>query len=145
MKPIIMCVAACLSLALWGCGGRAPNPVSQYQPGDEDRSCDGLKGEIAYNEGEIERLLPYEDATGKNVVLGVAGALVLVPWFFMDFKEGEAIEIKALRRRDQWLREVASNKDCVVPPSKFKFEDEPQEEDKEDKEDISMGLVVRYT
>ena len=45
----------------------------------------------------------------------------------MDFKEGEAIEIKALRRRNQWLREVASDKDCNVPPPTVVFEENPEE------------------
>lgn len=110
------------------CGGKAPNPVSQYQPGDEDRSCDGLKTEIASNEADIARLIPYEDATGKNVALGVAGAFFLVPWFFMDFKEGEATELQALRRRNQWLREVASNKDCNIPRSQFVSDEKPCDE-----------------
>jgi hypothetical protein len=102
---------------------------SSYQPGDERRSCEGLKVEIASNEAEIARLLPYEDATGKNVALGVAGAFLIVPWFFMDFKDGEAIEVKALRRRNDWLREIAAGKDCVVPAPTFKFEDKPKPEE----------------
>ncbi len=107
------------------CGGKAPNPVAQYQPGDEDRSCQGLKAEISNNEVEVARLLPYEDATGKNVVLGVTGVFLIVPWFFMDFKEGEATELQALRRRNQWLREVASNQDCKIPRTQFVFSEKP--------------------
>ncbi len=71
----------------------------------------------------MERLLPHKDATGKNVVLGVAGAFFLVPWFFMDFKEGEAIELRALQRRNEWLRETAADKSCAVPPPRIVFED----------------------
>ena len=114
-----------LIFALASCGGRTANPVASYQPGDEKRSCDGLRMEIADNEQDISKLIPFEDATGKNVALGVAGAFLIVPWFFMDFKDAEKIEIKALRRRNQWLREVASNKDCSIPPSKYRFEDRP--------------------
>lgn len=125
-----MCVIFSLLLVA-GCGGRTPNPIVQYQPGDEKRSCEGLKSEIAYNEAEIGRLLPYEDATGKNVALGVTGALFIVPLFFMDFKDAEEIEVRALRRRNQWLREVASNNDCQVAPSKFIFQDEPPEAEEE--------------
>ena len=88
--------ALIVSLILLGCGGKAADPIPQYQPGDEARSCSGLKAEIANNEAEIAKLLPSEDATGKNVALGVAGVFLIVPWFFMDFKEGEATEIKAL-------------------------------------------------
>ena len=117
----------CVSL-LAACGGSAPNPVVRYQPGDEDRSCTGLKSEIAENEAEIARLVPYEDATGKNVALGVTGFFLIVPLFFMDFKEGEAIEVDALRRRNQWLREVAGDKDCSLPPPTVVFEDELESE-----------------
>ena len=116
-----------LALFIVGCGGKSANPVLSYQPGDEKRSCEGLKSEIAMNEAEIARLVPYDDATGKNVALGVAGAFLIVPWFFMDFKEGEAIELQALRRRNQWLREVAGDKDCSLPPPTVVFEEKPEE------------------
>lgn len=116
--PILFAVASC--------GGEAANPVARYRPGDEERSCSGLKYEIAENEAQIARLLPHEDATGKNVALGVAGWFLLVPWFFMDFKDGEATEIEALRRRNMWLREVASDQDCHLPPPQVVFEDKPE-------------------
>ena len=121
LKPLALAGLILVS----ACGGKAPNPVAQYQPGDENRSCEGLKVEISNNEAEIARLIPYEDATGKNVALGVAGAFLIVPWFFMDFKEGEAMELQALRRRNQWLREVASNKDCDIPRSQLVFDEKP--------------------
>ena len=116
-------ITACIALTVAGCGGKAPNPLAKYQPGDEKRSCAGLKSEIATNEAEIARMVPGEDATGKNVVLGVTGVFLIVPWFFMDFKDGEAVEIQALRRRNQWLWEVASDKDCFIPPPTVVFKD----------------------
>ena len=118
---------ALVVFTLVGCGGRNPNPVVRYQPGDEKRSCEGLKAEIAHNEAEIIKLLPYEDATGKNVALGVTGFFLVVPLFFMDFKDAEEMEIKAYRDRNLWLREVAANEDCNVPPSNIQFQDEPPE------------------
>jgi len=102
--------------------------VSQYQPGDEERAWEGLGEEIVANEGEIVRRLPGEDATGKSVALGVAGAFLLVPLFFMDFKDAERIEIESYRRRNQWLREVAAKKDCNVPEPKVKFQKEETSE-----------------
>ena len=112
------------ALALSGCCGRAPNLVVAYQPGDEDRSCEALRAEIAENETEIVKLLPGEDATGKNVALGVTGAFLVVPLLFMDFKDGECIEIDALRRRNLWLREAAHNKGCSLPAPALVFEEE---------------------
>ncbi len=124
-RPAVLLVLGLLS----ACGGVAPNPVSQYQPGDEKRSCDGLTSEIVQNEAEIAELLPDADATGKNVALGVTGAFLLIPWFFMDFKEGEAVDIKALDKRNDWLREVAADKDCQVPPPKIKVQERPSPTD----------------
>ncbi|MSO74768.1 MAG: hypothetical protein EXQ99_06435 [Alphaproteobacteria bacterium] len=112
-----------------GCGGRSANLVPHYQPGDEKRSCEGLRSEIATNEVEIAKLLPDEDATGKNVALGVTGAFLLVPWFFMDFKDAEYTEIQALRRRNLWFREVASNNNCSLPPPTIQFEEKSPEKD----------------
>lgn len=114
-------------ITLTACGGRNPNPVPRYQMGDEKRSCEGLKIEIAQNEQEIIKLLPREDATGKNVALGAAGVLFIVPFFFMDFKDAEELEVKALRDRNRWLTEVASGKDCSLPEPKVKFEEAPAE------------------
>lgn len=121
LKPLALAGVVLVS----ACGGKGPNPVAQYLPGDEGRTCSGLKTEISSNEAEIARLVPYEDATGKNVALGVTGVFLIVPWFFMDFKEGEATELQALRRRNQWLREVASTKDCSIPRSQFVFNEKP--------------------
>ena len=125
-------------IALSACGGRNPNPVARYQIGDENRACEGLKVEIAHNEQEIIKLLPYEDATGKNVALGVTGAFLIVPLFFMDFKDAEELEVKALRDRNLWLRELAHRKKCTLPPPKIKFQEKPDEQPK-DGDDASAG------
>lgn len=117
------------ALALYGCAGSAPNPVLSYQPGDEKRSCQGLRAEIAVNEAETIRLASERgEKLGRNVVLGVAGALILVPWFFIDVKGKETGELNALRHRSRILRQFAAAKDCSVPESKVKFEKKSQKE-----------------
>ncbi len=125
MRWIAFVMAAVM---LVGCGGRSANPIASYQPGDEQRSCTGLQAEIASNEQEIIKLLPYEDATGKNVALGVTGFFLIVPLFFMDFKDAEELEIRAYRQRNQRLREIAYNNGCSLPASILKFQDEPPED-----------------
>ena len=100
------------SLALQGCAGRTPNPVSAQQYGDERKSCAALQKEMAFVEDEIGRLLPKSDKTGQNVALGVAGAFFLVPWFFMDFSKAEQVEIDAFRRRYNQLALLASENKC---------------------------------
>ena len=120
------------ALVLYGCAGSAPNPVVRYQPGDEKRSCTSLKAEIASNEAEIIRLVSDRSSkTGMNVAMGVAGAFLLVPWFFMDVKGKESGEINALRHRNRNLRQFAASKECQVPPSKVKFEKKQEKVDAE--------------
>jgi hypothetical protein len=99
---------------LTACGGRTPQPVMVSQYGDQGKSCDALRYDIQYTENEIQRLLPKTDKTGKNVALGVAGWFLIVPWFFMDFKNAEATEYQALRQRHQHLTSIAMSKKCKV-------------------------------
>ena len=131
MKKIIVhsfVVSAVLMTA--ACAGRTPNPVSEYQYGDDKKSCERLKAEISDTNAEIARLLPETDKTGENVALGVAGAFLLVPWFFMDFSEAEQVEVNALRKRHNNLVYLAGDKSCgfdnkEIPP----FQKEAQGDD----------------
>jgi hypothetical protein len=108
----------CLVL-ITGCGGRTPAPVMTAQYGDTQKSCQALEYEIANTQGEMNRLLPQADKTGKNVALGVAGAFLLVPWFFMDFKGAEQTEYEAHRQRYNNLASVAMSKGCDVRPQHY--------------------------
>ena len=105
-------VALILCLVIFGCAGRTPNPVQTYQYGDEKRSCNGLKAEISNIESDIQRKLPDSDKSGSNVALGIAGAFLLVPWFFMDFSKADQVEIEALRRRYNSLVIISAEKSC---------------------------------
>ncbi|MCC7412738.1 MAG: hypothetical protein IT495_14085 [Gammaproteobacteria bacterium] len=97
---------------LLGCAGRASNPVMIQQYGDDDRSCQALEQEMRFIQGEIQRLIPQTDKTGKNVALGVTGFFLLVPLFFMDLSKAEQIEIDAFRQRYNHLLIIASDKQC---------------------------------
>ena len=106
--------ALCALSVLAACGGRTPNPVMTTQYGDQSKSCKALKFEMINIQGEIQRLLPKTEKTGKNVALGVAGWFLLVPWFFMDFKNAEATEYEAYRQRYNHLSTLAVSKNCQV-------------------------------
>jgi hypothetical protein len=97
---------------LAGCGGRDAYPVSAYQYGDEKKSCKALDMELTLTEEKIERLIPETHKAGKNVALGVAGAFLIVPWFFMDLTKSEKIELEALRQRYNQLLVISVDKDC---------------------------------
>jgi len=111
-KNIIMMITLCSFLS--ACGGRDPNPVMAVQYNDYKKGCKSLEFEISQTENEIQRLLPKKDKTGKNVALGVAGWFLIVPWFFMDFKNAEGQEYEAYRQRYNHLTSIAVDKDCGV-------------------------------
>ena len=117
----------------YGCGGRAANPVMSSQYGDQKKSCNALRIELSQTEQELRRLMPDTDKTGKNALLGVAGLFLIVPWFFMDFKGAEEVEVNALRNRYNTLAIMASEKNCgfkvAEPPKKEEPKPNPENPD----------------
>lgn len=110
-----------------GCAGRPANPVMIHQYGDDRKSCNALERELVFIEGEIQRLIPESQKTGKNVALGVAGAFLIVPWFFMDLSKAEQIEINALRQRYNHLVIIADEKQCGLKAKEIpEFEKAPK-------------------
>ena len=107
-----------------GCAGRTANPVMSSQYGDQNKSCNALRIELSQTEQELRRLLPETDKAGKNTLLGVAGLFLIVPWFFMDFKDAEQVEVNALRQRYNTLTIMASEKKCG-----FKIAEPPKKEE----------------
>lgn len=104
--------AVILTALLAACAGRAAQPVMAYQYGDETKSCEGLRQEMGMTEGEIARLMPKTEKTGKNIALGVAGALFIVPLLFIDLSQSEQTEIEAHRQRYNRLFLMSTEKKC---------------------------------
>ena len=104
-------------------------------------NCKALEYEITSIEGEIQRLLPKTDKTGKNVALGVAGWFFLVPLFFMDFKNAEAVEYEAYRQRHNHLTSIAMSKNCSIEPAHLpsvqEMKDEYEKKNAEQKETVN--------
>jgi len=105
---------ALTSMPLGGCAGRAANPVSIYQMGDEQRSCGAIGAELEVMQDEILRLIPQSDKTARNWILGTAGFFLLVPYFFMDLSKAEQQEVNAYRHRYNYLLTVANDKGCAL-------------------------------
>jgi hypothetical protein len=132
-----LCIVVLIVVA--GCAGRAANPVMVTQYGDQKKSCEALQIDLSYTEGEIRRLIPETEKTGSNVALGITGAFLIVPLFFMDFTESERIEVNALRQRYNYLAILAGEKNCGYEIAKVPEFEKPKEEVK--KED---GLFKEY-
>jgi hypothetical protein len=112
MKNKVLAWLLTLCFVVSGCAGRTPNPVSEAQPGDERKSCNALKAELSNVDADIERKAPGADKTGMNVILGIAGIFLLVPWFFMDLSKADQTEVDALKRRHNAIAILASERDC---------------------------------
>ena len=108
-KLLVVWVVASI---IFGCAGREAHPVQVYQHGDTDKSCPALEREITFTKTEIGRLVPETQKAGKNVALGVAGAFLIVPWFFMDLSKAEQVEVNALIHRHNQLAVIAADKEC---------------------------------
>ena len=138
MKKFVSLMLCVSIVGLTACGGRTPAPVMVAQYGDQNKNCKALEFEMTNIQGEIQRLLPKTDKTGKNVALGVAGWFLLVPLFFMDFKNAEAVEYEAYRQRYNHLATLAMSKNCgtevVDLPSVQQMKEEYEKKMAEEKE-----------
>lgn len=106
---------------LSACAGRQAVLVPLDQAGDNQRSCAAVEMEMTQIQSEMRKLIPESDKTAKNVGLGIAGAFLIVPWFFMDLKDSEKAEINAYQQRYNKLSVIAKEKNCsfqqVTPDS----------------------------
>lgn len=120
MKKIISILTSVILLT--ACAGNTSNPIPQHQPGDEKLCCSELRLELMDNQTKISHLIPKQNKTGKNVNLGIAGAFLIVPWFFMDFSDTERVEIQSNQLHDNWLRTLCAQKKCTSLPPAIKFQ-----------------------
>ena len=111
-KSLCLLLSALIFLA--GCAGREANPIAIYLPGDENRSCEGLKAEVAQLQADMQRLLPKTNKGVTNALWATAGVFFIVPFFFMDLKDAEKIEFDAMRRRHNRLLIYAAEKNCDI-------------------------------
>ena len=111
-----LCILLSLSIFVVGCGGHAANPVPRHMPGDEEKSCEALYGEMQNIDEEIDvKTQQRKDRDFWNITFFVTGFLVIVPWFFIDPKGSQEVEIDALKARKQALKVIFQNNNCTAP------------------------------
>ncbi len=120
MKRILSTAIIASSLIFVGCASRPPNTISTYMPGDTDRSCQSIMLEMSNIENEMNRKWSEKNQQiGTNVALGVAGAFLIVPWFFMDLSGAEKTEWEAYKKRFDYLNLLLTDKKCSPYVSKI--------------------------
>jgi hypothetical protein len=110
--------AACIAAAVVACAGRAPQPVATVQPQDQMMSCTAIFAEIQSNNNRIQELGREKGwKVAQNVAAGVAGLVVPVLWFGMDWQGAAGTEARALQDRQSYLAALAAQKHCGGPPT----------------------------
>lgn len=113
MKSNKIISAIVASSLLIGCAGREAKVVPAIQTGDDGLGCSQLLEAMVLNTKEIQGLAKERnnDIAG-NAVATVAGAFLLIPWFFLDTKNAASQEARGLVRRNQVLAERYRLKNC---------------------------------
>jgi hypothetical protein len=111
MRKFLVVLAA--AAAASGCAGRAPAPVSVVQPQDRYMDCAAIGIEVQNNNAKVQQLASDKGLkVAQNVVAGVAGLVIPVLWFGMDFQGTADAEIQALQARQQYLAALAEQRHC---------------------------------
>lgn len=109
-------IAAIITLAiLSGCATTKPNPVVLSQTGDETKTCIRLSHEMDENRAIITGTETASNVqTRRNVIYGITGAFILIPWFFMDLGNAPTVERQAAQSRIDRLQSIYNEKQCAV-------------------------------
>jgi hypothetical protein len=75
--------------------------------------CSAILAEVQSNNQRVQELASEEGwKVAQNVAAGVAGFVVLVLWFGMDWQGSASKEAQALQARQQYLATLAEERKC---------------------------------
>lgn len=112
MKYIKLAVAGVVAVCLSGCIRSLPDPALQvYQAGDTTATCNQLLSRIATaKQAQANATHRVNKQIGTNVVLGVTGAFLIVPLFFMDTGAGPSMDEMTAGNRLSQLQQTYDEK-----------------------------------
>lgn len=103
---------------LQACAGAAPNPVAVVQPQDRFMTCETIFAEVQSNNEKVQQLAKDKGLkVAQNVAAGVAGFVIPVLWFGMDWQDAAGKEAQALQARQQYLAAMAEQRRYGAPPA----------------------------
>ena len=110
-------IALFLVVSITACSTTTPNAVPVAQVGDETKSCDAIANDMQLmvttkTTAEADK----SKQVASNVALGVLGAFLIVPWFFMDLGGAHTAEQKAAQARYDRLQQMQIDKKCPRSP-----------------------------
>ena len=118
MKNALIASIVAVSLISAGCVSSTANPVPIAQVGDETKSCDAITNEMQQmNNTQLAAEGDRNAQVGGNVALGVIGAFLIVPLFFMNTSNSHTVEEKAAKARFERLQQMAIDRKCPTVPA----------------------------
>lgn len=112
LRSRVLAAVATASL-LQACAGRAPQPVAVVQPHDRNMDCAAIYAEVEANNKRVQELADEQGLkVAQNVAAGVAGFIVPVLWFGMDWQGAASKDVAALQSRQQYLATLAEQRGC---------------------------------
>lgn len=109
-------VIGLIALTIAACAGRTPAPVAVVQPQDRYTDCTAILAEVEANNQRVAELGQEQGLkTAQNVAAGVAGFVIPVLWFGMDWQGAQSKEVAALQSRQQYLATLAEQR-CQSAP-----------------------------
>lgn len=114
VKKSICIILVINILLVTGCAGRAAYPVQITQPNDYRISCNQLESEMSRIRHEVQNKTGQKQSGDtKDTVLFVTGLVIFWPaLFFMDLKNADKVELRALQSRFNHLSNVYNGKNC---------------------------------
>ena len=109
-------IAAASAMVLGACAGRTPAPVAVVQPQDRYMDCAAITAEVQANNNKVSELGSEQGLkTTQNVAAGVAGFVIPILWFGMDWQGAQSKEVAALQSRQQYLATLAETRSAPAP------------------------------
>jgi len=83
---------------------------------DDALTCDAIRAEVTANNQRIAELgVEGGQKVGQNIAAGIAGAILIVPLFLMDFQNASGIDERSLRSRNDYLASLARTRCNALP------------------------------
>jgi hypothetical protein len=80
--------------------------------------CTAITAEVAANNERVQQLASEEGVkVAQNVAAGVAGIVIPVLWFGMDWQGAASKEVAALQSRQQYLASLAEQRCAPAEPA----------------------------
>ena len=120
LKPVLALIVGVLFIAQ-GCAGRSAHPVTVAQSGDAKKTCQALRKETKQILRKVHKMVPYiKKKDRKNLLKMATGALIILPWFFLDLNKSEKVEANALRERYNHLSTLLDERNCRFKAPRLK-------------------------